>query len=254
MKKTFMNFIRSLILFTLTFVVCNLKAQDTIVKTNGMVISCTVLEVGANGVSYKKTDAKDNQTYTALKSDIELIKYKNGKLQTFAEAENAPTVNTNTVIPNPQANQTYTNTNYNQNLNGKPQKGPISTESKIIFDGKRYYVDGQKIGRKDVDRLLSRSTNPAVAAPYKVAKLAKTFQKIVGITSWPSTITGGVASIGTFATVIKESKQHIGTSSWVNMGLSFVGTLTFPITSKILKNQRDKLYDKTIDIYNVGKK
>jgi hypothetical protein len=249
-----MNFSRSFILFILTFIILDLKAQDTIVKTNGMVISCTVLEVGSNGVSYKKTDVKDNQTYTDLKSDIELIKYKSGKLQTFAEAENAPSINTNTIISNPQTQQISSNQNYNQNSNGKPQKGPISTESKIIFDGKRYFVDGQKIGRKDVDRLLSRSTNPAVAAPYKVAKLAKTFQKIVGITSWPTTVTGGVASIGTFATVIKESKQHIGTSSWVNMGLSFVGTLTFPITSKILKKQRDKLYDKAIDIYNVGKK
>jgi len=250
-----MNFPQSFLVLVLMFVVCNLKAQDTIVKTNGMIISCTVLEVGANGVSYKKTDAKDNQTYTDLKSDIELIKYKSGKLQTFAEAENpTTTINTNTVISNPQTNQIGSTPNYNQNSNGKPQKGPISTESKIIFDGNRYFVDGQKIGRKDVDRLLSRSTNPAVAAPYKVAKLAKTFQKIVGITSWPTTVTGGVASIGTFATVIKESKQHIGTSSWVNMGLSFVGTLTFPITSKILKKQRDKLYDKAIDIYNVGKK
>jgi len=249
-----MNFFRNTILFALIFAAFSLKAQDTIVKTNGMVISCTVLEVGANGVSYKKADTKNNQTYTDLKSDIELIKYKSGKLQTFSEAESIPSVNTSTVIPNPQTNQIGSTPNYNQSSNGKPQKGPISTESKIIFDGKRYFVDGQKIGRKDVDRLLSRSTNPAVAAPYKVAKLAKTFQKIVGITSWPSTVTGGVASIGTFATVIKESKQHISTSSWVNMGLSFVGTLTFPITSKILKKQRDKLYDKAIDIYNVGKK
>src|ERR1700756_3001649 len=164
-----MKFVRSIILFALIFVAFGLKAQDTIVKTNGIVISCNVLEVGTNAVSYKKADAKDNQTYTDLKSDIELIKYKSGKLQTFSEAENIPSVNTSTVIPNPQTQQISSNQNYNQNSKGKPQKGPISTESKIIFDGKRYFVDGQKIGRKDVDRLLSRSTNPAVAAPYKVA-------------------------------------------------------------------------------------
>ena len=262
-----MNLVRNFILLALTFIAFGLKAQDTIVKTNGQVISCTVLEVGTNGVSYTKTGATDGKTSTDLKSDIELIKYQNGKLQTFAEADKInTTINTNTANVNSQVNQINSNQNYNQNSNqnqnynqnlngnGKPQKGPISTESKIIFDGKRYFVDGQKIGRKDVDRLLSRSTNPAVAAPLKVAKLAKTFQKIVGITSWPSTVTGGISSIGTFATVIKESSHHIGTSSWVNMGLSFVGTLTFPITNKILKKQRDKLYDKVIDIYNVGKK
>src|SRR6185437_10449567 len=190
----FTNLVRTFLLFVLTFTTIALKAQDTIVKTNSQVISCTILEVGTNAVSYKKTSATDGSTSTHLKRDIELIKYQNGKLQTFAEAENAPSINTNTVNVNSQTNQINTNQNYNQNqnsnqnynqnLNGKPQKGPINPDSKIIFDGKRYYVDGQKIGRKDVDRLLSRSTNPAVAAPYKVAKLAKTFQKIVGITSW----------------------------------------------------------------------
>jgi hypothetical protein len=235
--------------FALVFFAFNLKAQDTIIKTNGQIISCTVLEVGTNGVSYKKTNLKDGPTFTDLKSDIELIKYSGGKLQTFAEAEGISTINSNTVTPNSQ-----TNPNYNQNLNGQPQRGPINPDSKIIFDGKRYYVDGQKIGRKDVDRLLSRSSNPAVAAPLKIAKLTKTFQKIVSITSWPSTITGGITSIGTFATVIKESSHHISTSSWVNAGVSLLGTLTFPITSKILKKKRDKLYDKVIDIYNVGKK
>jgi len=249
MKKTL-----PILSFALTFFAFELKAQDTIVKTNGQVISCTVLEVGTNGVSYKKTDLKDGPTFTDNKSDIELIKYSTGKLQTFAEAEGIAPINSNTVVPNSQTNQIGNNPNYNQNSNGKPQKGPISTDSKIIFDGKRYYVDGQKIGRKDVDRLLSRSSNPAVAAPLKIAKLTKTFQKIVGITSWPSTITGGVASIGTFATVIKESSHKISASSWINAGMSLVGTLTFPITNKILKKKRDKLYDVVIDIYNVGKK
>lgn len=193
-------------------------------------------------------------TYTDLKSDIELIKYQNGKLQTFTEADTKPAVNSAPTNQNTQQqNQTAPVSNYNQPINNNQQKGPISTEYKIIFDGRRYYVNNQKIGRKDVDRLLSRSTNPAVAAPYKIAKITKTFQKIVGITSWPSTIAGGITSIGTFATVIKESSHHISTSSWVNAGLSFVGTLTFPVTSKILKKKRDKLYDKAIDIYNIGK-
>ena len=111
-----MKFVRSIILFALIFVAFGLKAQDTIVKTNGMVISCNVLEVGTNAVSYKKADAKDNQTYTDLKSDIELIKYKSGKLQTFSEAENIPSVNTSTVIPNPQTQQISSNQNYNQKI------------------------------------------------------------------------------------------------------------------------------------------
>ncbi|MCE3259218.1 MAG: hypothetical protein K0S12_859, partial [Bacteroidetes bacterium] len=39
--------------------------------------------------------------------------------------------------------------------------------------------------------------------------------------------------------------------TFLNMGLSLVGTLTFPVTSYFLKKKSDKMYDKIIDMYNV---
>lgn len=234
-----------------------LKAQqDTLFKTNGEKIPCKVLEVGTNGVSYKKADNPDGPTFIDNKEDISFIRFKNGQKQEFIK----PVVGSDSWKNSNSQNQSNNNNNNNGSNNsnadnGKPKKGPISDEYKIIYDGRGYYVNGQKIGRRDVDRLLSRSSNPAVKVPFKTAKATKIAQKIVGITSYPSTVSGGVASISTFRTLYIEA-QNGGAqpSSWVNAGLSFLGTVSLPITSKILKNRRNKLYDKTIDIYNLDKK
>lgn len=229
--------------------------QDTLFKTNGEKIPCKVLEIGTNGVSYKKADNIDGPTFIDNKEDINFIRFRNGQKQEFIKqaGSNDSWKNNN----NPQ-NQGMNNNNNNNNGNadnGKSKKGPISDEYKIIYDGRAYYVNGQKIGRRDVDRLLGRSTNPAVKVPFKTAKATKIAQKIVGITSYPSTVAGGTASISTFRTVYIEA-QNGGAqpSSWINAGISFLGTMSLPITSKILKKRRNKLYDKTIDIYNLDKK
>lgn len=252
------NFFRMIaVLFCMNLAYAAQAQQDTLFKTNGEKIACKVLEVGTNGISYKKADNPDGPTFVDNKDDILLIRYRNGQKQEFLKTTFNGAAPANNNLTNGSNNDAGTNNNNGNggNKNDKARKGPISDEYKIIFDGKKYYVNGQKIGRRDVDRLLSRSDNPAVKVPYKTAKLTKTFQKIIGITSYPSTVSGGVASFATFRTVYIEAQNGgAQASSWVNAGLSFLGTLSLPITSKILKNRRDKLYDKTIDIYNVGKK
>ena len=245
MKTTANTFRMFLILFCIGLVNLVAAQNDTIVKTNGEKIVCKILEVGANGVSYKRADMNDSPLFIAGKEEITYIKLRNGEKQVFP------------AMPNKQSNQNSNNSLVNSNDNGKKKKdlGPISDQHKIIYDGKKYFVDGRRIGSRDADRLMSRSSNPAVQIPLKTAKLTKTFQKIMKITSYPSTISGGVASISTFRTVFIEA-QNGGAqmSSWVNAGLSFIGTLAFPITSKILKKRQTKLYDKTIDLYNLDKK
>ena len=232
-------------------IVFSTNAQnDTIVKTNGERVVCKILEIGANGVSYKRADMVDGPLFVAGKEEISFIKLRNGEKQVFPASANKQPVSNMDKNPNSEG------TLSKPDDNGKKKKdlGPISDQHKIIYDGKKYYVDGRRIGSRDADRLLSRSSNPAVKVPLKTAKLTKTFQKIMKITSYPSTISGGVASISTFRTVYIEA-QNGGAlmSSWVNAGLSFIGTLAFPITSKILKKHQVKLYDKTIDLYNLDK-
>jgi hypothetical protein len=100
--------------------------------------------------------------------------------------------------------------------------------------------------------LLAKSTNPKVQAIAQTAKLTKVFQKVVKLTSIPTTIGGGVTSIVTFTNVYKQIKDGgASVNSYVNAGLSFLGTLSLPIASRLLKNQRDKIYDRAIDLYNI---
>jgi hypothetical protein len=241
--KTSINLTRNFSLLISIFIAFGLKAQDTLVKTNGQVIPCTILEVGTTGVSFKKTDFKDGPTYIELKSDIELIKYRNGKTETFPEAEkaiiNTNAVNSNTVTQNSQTTSQTTSSN---------------SQYQIIMADKKFYINGDKTKRREVNRLLSNSGNPAVIAPLKVAKLTRKFQILTTIIAYPSTITGSIASIATLRTLYFDHRNGTLTAkSWLNVGLSMLGTITFPITGKILKKKSGKLYTKAIDIYNVGK-
>ncbi|MCW3072781.1 MAG: hypothetical protein JWO44_2671 [Bacteroidetes bacterium] len=243
-----------------------IKAQDTILKTDGSVIYAKIIEMGNNAVSYKRSDFEDGPTFVENKSNIAIIKFRNGTRQEFVKVE-TPSNNNGTQNNNGTGNsqnngngttnssaKTNNSTN-NQNTSSDPLKnGPVNNgNSKIeIVDGK-YMMNGQKLGRKALDRELKKSTNPLVQVSLKTAKLAKVSQKIVGITAIPSTIAGGVTSIITISQAVTAYQTGKMTPQYyVNAGLSFLGTLTVPITSKILKKQRDKLYKKTIDLYNMG--
>lgn len=208
------------------------KAQDTIVKTNGDRIPAKITEVGTNAITYKKWDNVEGPNFVDFKTDIVYVRYSNGQKQAFNNKEdviNAVKAPASTGI---------------ENTSGK---------NRIEFMNKKYTLNGQKIGRRDVDRLLAKSSNPAVKIAFKTAKTTKTIQKIIGLTSIPSTIAGGVATISTLSAAVHDSKKGpgIGAGSITNLATSFVGMLALPVTNKILKNRRDKLYDKTIDLYNV---
>lgn len=215
-----------------------LKAQDTIVKLNGQVIPAKVFEIGTNAIRYTKLDIKDGPTFVDYKTDIAYIKYSNGQKEVFSKQPNVAAIQKpmlDTTSAKVDAIDTYTS----------------GFKNKIELMNNKYTVNGQRVRRKDVDRLLSKSKNPAIQIAHKTAKTTRVLQKVVGLTSIGSTTTGGIMTVSTVFTCIKESQNgSVRTGSYVNAGLSFLGTLTLPITSKILKNRRDKLYDKTIDLYN----
>jgi hypothetical protein len=216
-----------------------LLAQDTIVKLNGQVIPAKIIEVGTNAIRYTKSDIKEGPTFVDYKTDIAYVKYSNGQKEVYSKQPQVATIQKplldTAAIKKGQAGQNI-----------------LSTKNRIEFMNNKYTVNGQRVKRKDVDRLLSKSKNPAIQITYKTAKTTRILQKVVGLTSIGSTTTGGVMTVSTLFTCFKESQDggSVSAGSYVNAGLSFLGTLTLPITSKILKNRRDKLYDKTIDLYN----
>ncbi|MEO6305334.1 MAG: hypothetical protein ABIP51_19390 [Bacteroidia bacterium] len=231
---------RACLIFFCVTVNFNLNAQqDTLFKKNGEKIACKILEVGTQAISFKKADNIDGPTFVENKVDLLYAKFKNGQKEEFKNTATATEMNTSTVTAVTQPNK----------------NGIISEDYKIIHDGKNFFVNGSRVRPKSVDRLLSRSNNPAVLIPYKTAKLTKTIQKVVKFTSIGTSVGGGIACVSTFYTLAYQSiHDGVTPDSWINAGLSVLGTITLPITSSILKKRTSKLYDKTIDIYNVGKK
>jgi hypothetical protein len=240
-----------LALAMLLFNASSLLAQDTIVKTNGDIILAKITEIGTNAITYKRTDIQDSPTFIQNKTEIAMIKFRNGVRQDFTEENAAKALEEqqrkSQEIVN-SANQNGTNSaSTSQN-----SRGPVNEKNKIEFLNGKYTLNGQKIGRKDVDRTLGKSKNPAVLLGLKTAKTTKTLQKIVGLTSIPTTIGGGVTTIVTMSQFITAYQTgKLSADYYLNAGLSLVGTLAFPVSSKVLKKQRDKLYDKVIDLYNV---
>lgn len=244
------------VLFCFIFLYNITSAQDLIVKTNNDTIRAKIIEVGTNAVSFKKLNYPDGPTFVENRSDIRMIKYSNGDVQQFSntnintittqtnsiQSYSSATTNSATAITN-SASTSYTNTMKQEMDNGKV---------KIEMVDKKYTINGQKASRKDVDNQLSKSKNPAVILPLKAAKLTKTAQKIVKITSIPSTIGGGFSTLLTGVNLYNDIRRDRTTSkSYVNAAISLLTTLSLPITNKILKKKSDKMYSRIIDAYNI---
>jgi len=250
----------ALLLLAASLFSISLNAQDTIRKLNGMVIPARVLEVGVNAVSFKKSGMETGPTFVENKTDLLYIRYANGQKEVFnpastlTKAIDAPsTVSSSTLQSNPAGTMNMQQQNMNQQQQGQQTLSQSTSPQhyQIQYLNRKFTVNGQKAKRRDVDHLLETSTNPAVLMAYKTTKGVRIAQKIIGITSIPSTIGGGVTSVFTATNLIREmSKGPASVDGIVSFATSFVGTLAFPITNKILKKKKDKLYNKTIDLYN----
>lgn len=215
------------------------KGQDRIIKTNGDTISAKITEIGTNAVSYKKTSMPDGPVFVDLKSDIVLIIFSNGKTEYFSQP-----------ITSQDASKALSD-NIN-NTNNTNNNNSSSTKTKIEFLDGKYTINGSKASRKDVDRQLASSTNPAITIPLKAAKMTKTAQKIVKITSIPTSIGGSFSILATGVNYINDVRRgRDNAATYVGLFSSLVGTMTLPITNKILKNKSDKMYQKLIDTYNI---
>ena len=80
----------------------------------------------------------------------------------------------------------------------------------------------------------------------------RTLTNLSKAASFPGSAGGGFAMFKTIQSLSKELKNGPASfGSYFKAGLSFVGTLSLPITSAILKKQQRKLYDKTLLLYSM---
>lgn len=228
-------------------------AQDTIYKNNGTVIYAKILEMGTNAVSYKKQNYLDGPTYVDNKTDISEIKFSNGERVEFLQV----------AVPADKEKANADNSGLDKNGNKKlpeqpavkspMQNGPVAEGRRIEELNGRYTINGEKIGKRALDRELAKSKDPKIQAALKSAKAFKISQKVIGLSSYATTMGGGVVSIAAISQLVTAYQTgQLGPKYYVNAGTSLLGTLAFPITSSYLKKMRDKMYDKTIDLYNMS--
>src|SRR5438477_11089331 len=79
--------IAMLLVFSASFVF----AQDVIVLKTGDEVSAKLLEINPNDIKYKKFDNQDGPTITINKSDVFMIKYKNGTKDVISPMKPAET-------------------------------------------------------------------------------------------------------------------------------------------------------------------
>lgn len=113
---------KHLLLLISCLMVYLLPAQDTIRFTNGEMKSVKVNEVGVNEVKFNRFDLQDGPTYVVNKSDVFLIKYSNGQIDTFKVNKQSTTV----VLSEPVRNSVPINEQVQFN------KGSVSKDSKLL--------------------------------------------------------------------------------------------------------------------------
>lgn len=92
-----------IVLAMLSLAAINVAAQDIIVMRNGDEVEAKVTKVGTTEVEYHKWSNQDGPVYTVAKSDVFMVKYKNGEKDVFdnvtAKSDNSPKSESNSSVP-----------------------------------------------------------------------------------------------------------------------------------------------------------
>ena len=94
---------KQIVLSMLSLAALNVAAQDIIVMRNGDEVEAKVRKVGTTEVEYHKWSNQDGPVYSVAKSDVFMVKYKNGEKDVFdnvtAKSDNSPKSESNSSAP-----------------------------------------------------------------------------------------------------------------------------------------------------------
>lgn len=205
------------------------QAQDQIITTKGKIIHGNVKKIRNDEVVYRKWFHK----YTIAADKVLYVVNADGKKT--------------------QVNDITMAKNY------KKYNAPVVTSGAfqphtIERIGNSWRVDTNRIvSTGKLNGILAQSPNPQVQLNLKAAKAIRTIGIISKISSYPSTIGGAWASFNTFKTVADQMKNGpVSFKSYMNAGLSFLGTISLPITNAILNHIQKKKYDKALMSYSAS--
>lgn len=234
------------LLFVLLIAVSSVKAQDMVVMVSGSVKHTHVKKVKNGMVICSKY-------FHRTKIPVEkvlYIQYADGTKTILNPVNKAKNYKDFSMMAN--------NTKTSQKADSIAKSATVTPTGAHIYKieriGDNFRLDTNEIvsyGR--INTIMAQSGNPIVLVNLKAAKTMRFFHTLSSIAAFPGSAGGAFASYNTFQSLFKQ--MNSGQASfkyYLNAGLSFMATLTLPITSGILKHIQKKLYDKTILMYSVG--
>lgn len=202
-----------------------LRSQDTLFMKDGTKISTKILEVTPTEVKYKKTENPDGPTFISPGSDIGLIKYKNGSIDTI-KAE-APVV-----VAEKKEEKVS-------------QQRPVDPNPAIYPFGPVFKYDGRHINAKDAQRIMMKVNDPQINEHIKKAKTSKGVG-FVGFVAIPTFIFGVGYSLYTLA-YTGGTSDVADYSPGIASGVVAVGCLGTAITFNVRKKKNMKA---ALNLYN----
>lgn len=225
------------LLIVLLFIGNGLFSQDTIILGNQEKILAKIIEINSSNIKYKKSNNVDGPDYLESKSNIKLIKYASGFVDTIQVIEKP----TRVVVSSP------------------------ATYNRIEkIGGNYYFVDSNhvKIYRTPIGinrflikaNFMSEATkNKDLALLVKKTKKSRIMQVSFGVAGIAPLVIG--AGVGIVSSIISSSstnpQEKSSTQRTANFafGLATIG-LGFEITSIVNGSMKRKHFKETINKYN----
>jgi len=240
------------------------QAQDVITLKNGNEIQSKILDIGSTEIKYKKFENIDGPSYTILKAEVFMIKYKNGTKDVFNETTPAvtsspvsPPTNTTSYSP-PSTTTTASTLKKNIDSNTPVLKYGFFNKGKFsLFDNNGNEIK-HKMTNSDMEALLKGNQEALnfYHQSFSQVKLAK----ILSYTGIGAAVVGGGLLIGGVAVLLdqvdKVSSSNLdqdisgNTGLWVSGGIFLAAGVglaiaTIPISVKAIANNY-----KTVGAYN----
>jgi hypothetical protein len=215
-------------------------SQDTIVKYNGSTIFGKVLEIGATEVKYKKADFIDGPTYVELKSEIEMIKYRNGVKEHFEKTQ-LSSVSQNNSGPRRESNSDY-------------YGGHVDSKNKIEVWGVKYRYKDMTISERELRTMLMQSKDKKIISLIQKAKDNNLYQ-YVGFFGIPFGMAAGYCLLESQTRGTYNPQTGSNTNPDQNKYISLAATFAIiaiacPITSGVCKHNRTISTQEAIKLYN----
>ena len=192
-------------------------AQDTLILTNGTIISSKILEVGTEEVKYKRFDNIDGPVFITKRIEINLIKYKNGVTDVMNQPR--PAVVVAPTDPNP----------------------PI--EKRGMF----YRQEGNRMNEREMHQVLKKINDPEINRHIEKAKFAKAMGYIGFIAIPTFAFALGYTGYALLYNADVSPSQQMDYTPAIGCGIVAAAALATSITFKISRKNHNNA---AIKIYN----